>query len=390
MKRLRIAFVADTLHAKVGGGVISGNNVVERLRRDHDVRVVGADGDGWGKLRALALPSRTMRQMQFTMARPDRARLLRAFGDCDVVHLQFPFWLGFQALSVARRLGLPVVGAFHVQPENALLNVGVRSGWLAERVYRYWVKNLYERVDAVVCPTRFAEQKLRQHGLTAPTYVVTNGVPPDVVPGPAVRDPAHAGKFVVLMVGRLAAEKRQEDLIRAIARSRHKERIQLVIAGAGPREKELRELGRSLPNPAEVGFVPRARLLDLLRSADLFVHCSEVELEGISCIEAMSVGLPVLVADAPQSAAAGFAMDERFQFPAGQPERLAEKLDALIEAPALLQAARTSYRQIARSLDFESSVARLGELYREVVERRGTAMWTGRPEGLAGAGVEPS
>ena len=35
--RLRIAFVADSLHSGSGGGILSGEYVVDRLRRDHDV-----------------------------------------------------------------------------------------------------------------------------------------------------------------------------------------------------------------------------------------------------------------------------------------------------------------------------------------------------------------
>jgi hypothetical protein len=43
--RLRIAFVADSLHSHSGGGILSGEFVVARLRRDHDVVTVSADGD---------------------------------------------------------------------------------------------------------------------------------------------------------------------------------------------------------------------------------------------------------------------------------------------------------------------------------------------------------
>ena len=110
--RLRVAFVADSLHSHSGGGILSGEYVVARLRRDHDVITVASDGDD--VLPALDLPIRAMREMRFVMARPDRAVLARVFAKVDVVHLQFPFWLSFAALEEARRLHLPVVAAFHV------------------------------------------------------------------------------------------------------------------------------------------------------------------------------------------------------------------------------------------------------------------------------------
>jgi len=149
--RINIAFVADTLHSASGGAILSGEYVVNRLRRDNTVVSVGTDGDD--ALPAFQLPLRAMRKSGFVMARPDRSILTRAFAQVDVVHLQFPFWLSFAALEEARKLGLPVVAGFHVQPENALFNVGVHSQWLNDRVYHALVNRFYNKVDGVICPT---------------------------------------------------------------------------------------------------------------------------------------------------------------------------------------------------------------------------------------------
>ena len=176
--RLRIAFVADTLHSASGGGILSGEYVVNRLRRDHDVVTVGADGDD--ALQSFQLPFEAMKKSSFVMAKPDRAKLAKAFADVDLVHLQFPFWLSFAALDEARKLGLPVTAGFHVQPENALYSVGIHANWLNNGIYKVLVNQFYNKIDGIICPTPFAEEKLRSHGLTSPTFVVSNGVPPDV------------------------------------------------------------------------------------------------------------------------------------------------------------------------------------------------------------------
>jgi glycosyltransferase involved in cell wall biosynthesis len=375
--RLKIAFVADCLHSHSGGGILSGEYVVARLRRDHDVIAVASDGDD--VLPALDLPIRAMREMRFVMARPDRALLARAFAKVDIVHLQFPFWLSFAALEEARRLHRPVVAAFHVQPENALHNVGIRSAWLNDRVYRILVKRFYNRVDAVLCPTDFAAQKLRDHRLTTLTAVISNGVPPDLAQAVAADPPrrrTRSARFFILAVGRFAAEKRQDVIIEAIRRSRHRDEIRLVLSGWGPREAELKRLASSLPNGAEVGFLSREALLEHYRTADLFVHASEVELEGISVLESMSAGVPALIADAPESAASRLAL-EGFTFPAGDAATLAAKIDALIENPARLDAARQINRERARQFDLDASVAKVVGLYRTVIERAALQRNTG-------------
>jgi len=370
--RLRVAFICDTLHTTAGGGVMSGEYVVERLQRDHDVVCLSADGED--ALRPLRLPIRALREMHFVIAVPNRTRTLRALASADIVHLQLPFWLSFEVLKEARKLGLPVVAGFHFQPENALHNVGIHSSTLNELLYRFMVTHFYNRVDAVVCPTPFAEEKLRAHGLTTKSFVISNGVPPDVARATARAAPhvAHGSRepFFILAVGRLAYEKRQEVIVEAVRLSRHRDRIRLVLCGSGPCEAELKELALALPNGAEIGFVSRDELLSDLSRADLFVHASDVELEGMAVLEAMSAGLPALISDAPESAASAFALNDDFRFAAGDALALSRKIDALIDDPAKLEAARGEYRKRAHAFDFDASVRKLVEVYRWAIERR--------------------
>ncbi len=366
---MRIAFVADTINTSTAGGVVAGHRFVDALRKRHRVTVVGAEahGDDSVVLPGFTLPVQAMKRMHFEMAHPIRSVLARAFREVDVVHLQFPFWLSLVALDEARRAGRPVVAAFHVQPENALENVGIHWRWLSDLLYREWIAHHYGRADAVVCPSPFAERKLREHGLRAPTFVVSNGVPPDVAPRAVEREPAHRGRFLVMMVGRLAAEKHQEVLLEAVRASRHAERISVVVAGSGPREEELRALAQGLPGGAEVGFLPRERLLDLLAAADLFVHCGAIELEGIAVLESLAMALPPLVAEGPETAAADLAPGPRFRFPAGDVRALTERVDDLIEHPEVLAAARARCLDLARAYDFHACVSRLEDVYRSVL-----------------------
>ncbi len=68
------------------------------------------------------------------------------------------------------------------------------------------------------------------------------------------KEPELAHKFVILMIGRYSEEKRQDVLIEAVKRSAHSHRIQLILAGQGPKERSLRWQGRSLRYPPIMGF----------------------------------------------------------------------------------------------------------------------------------------
>lgn len=121
--RLRIAFVADTFGDVKAGGVVSAGRFVAALRERHDVWVVTA---GPGERGPYALPGfqagRVMEEMGFILALPRRRVLQAAFARADVVHVQFPLWLGARAVKLAHRAGVPVVAAHHVQPENTTMS----------------------------------------------------------------------------------------------------------------------------------------------------------------------------------------------------------------------------------------------------------------------------
>ena len=357
-RRLKIALVTDTVNTAAGAGaVVSGQLLADRLRQHNDVIVISSDSQNADvKLRGIR-PTifASVRHGQFVFAIPDRKKIREAFADVDIVHLHLPFWLSFVALDEARKAGKIVVASFHVQPENILSNVHIHSPWLSRKLYRFWIKNFWNRADLVMCPSPFAVQKLQSYDLRTPAVAISNGVTTEPVSGNYEREPQHKGYFLIFMLGRLDSEKEQHILINAVKRSKHRDKIKIVIAGMGKNEKKLRRLGETLPNGAEVGFISDERKTRLLATADLFVHCSSVELEGMAVLEAMGAGLPALVAEGPETAAADLALPD-FRFPVGNADVLMKKIDWLIDHPEDLERARKLYRDKAQKLSVVKSV----------------------------------
>jgi len=369
-RRLHIAYAIDLFEGVKTGGVISAQRFVTALRERHDVTVIagGPTREGLVGLPQFTIPpfGRVMRQMGFIFAWPTRAAIETVLRRADVLHVQFPFWLGIRAAALARQLGTPVVAASHLQPENMFHNIGIRSDWLNDRTWRLFIATLYGKADHLVVPTAFGLAELRRRGLAVPADVVSNGIPPQFHPGPGQRSPAHRDRFVVLAVSRLAREKRIDVLIEAVRRARHAARIQLVICGAGPEEARLRRAAATLPTPAEFRVVEVDDVPDVLRAADLLVHASEIELEGMAVLEALGTGLPTLVADAPFSAAARLAIGDEFRFPPGDAVALAARIDHLVEHPERLAAASLAALQAAEGLRLTASIAKLEAVYQRV------------------------
>jgi glycosyltransferase involved in cell wall biosynthesis len=366
---MRIAFVTDTYEYGISGGAVTAVRFVEALRRRHEVIVVATGEPAPDKvlLPGFQIPIRAMRENRITFGWPSRSILEPVFASVDLVHVQFPFYLGFRAVKLAKEMGKPLVSAFHVQPENLLHNVGLRAPRVAAWLHRWWIRHVFQPADAVVVPSPFAAERLQQYGLTTPTYVISNGAHVPMRPRALRRE--RRPPYVLLCVGRLAPEKRQDVIIDAVARCRHRDQVRLVVAGAGALEKRLRARAAKRRLSVEFGYVSNERLAQLYDEATLFVHASEVELEGMAVVDAMAVGLPVLVADAPDSASRAFASGPEFTFRPGDADDLAAHIDALLDAPALLAAGARRSLERAAQHDFQRSARSLENLYEAVLAK---------------------
>jgi len=156
-------------------------------------------------------------------------------------------------------------------------------------------------------------------------------------------------------------------IIDAVARCQHRTQVRLVVAGAGHLETSLRKRAKRHGLPVEFGYVSNERLMQLYDEATLFIHAGEVELEGMAVVDAMAAGLPVLVSDAPDSAARAFASGPEFHFRPGDATDLAAHIDRLLENPAAL--AQGALRSLERSSqhDFQRSTRSLEQLYETVL-----------------------
>ncbi len=105
--------------------------------------------------------------------------------------------------------------------------------------------------------------------------------------------------IIVVNIGRLAYEKNQQMLIKAIARIPDDE-VLLAIAGDGELRTELQELVRANGLERRVfllGELEPTRIPELLVAGDIFAFPSRYEAFGFALVEAMMLGLPVLVSD---------------------------------------------------------------------------------------------
>ncbi|MEJ2087959.1 MAG: glycosyltransferase [Gammaproteobacteria bacterium] len=363
----RIGVVIDPWELPYNGAVVSTRRFVHALEQagyEFEILSIGNAGNGAANsFRPLSLPpfNGIIDAMRAPLARPDRERVRSVLARCDVLHVQYPFLLAHAAIREAKSLGVPVVCSFHVQPENILENLRLPPAkLLVDALYDLFIRFIYGPADCVIAPSDFAAELLARQGFDAPVTVVSNGIPDEFF---AVKK--HSGGNVpsVLSVGRLAREKQQETLIRAVALSEHASSIRLVLAGVGPRAAYLERLARSLGVAADIGWVEDERLLELYAETQLYVHSGTVELEGMSVLEAMAAGNAVIVSDSKDSACSTLVNSNRARFESGNAHDLARKLDHWLTDDEARTAAGTANRRLVEALHHQEASAALMAVY---------------------------
>lgn len=371
---MHIAIVIDSYNDANGGTIATKRLVEELRRRGHKVSIIAAvhenpsDPD-YHEVKGFVLPGteESLENMKFLFGRDGSDVYRNVFKNADIIQIQFPFLMARGAVKVAKRMKKPVVGSFHVQPQNIMAAMG-KTSKIIERIF--WISFkylLFKRVDDILCPSKFAADLLRSEGIKANMYPVSNGIPVEYVSTHFDRPEWFGNKLVLLNIGRHAYEKRQLLLIEAVRRSKYAGDIQLILAGKGERTEEMLEKGKELPVKPLIRFISNEEKLLFLNTADLFVHSSIIELESLSCLEALGCGLPCLVSDAKYSAASQFALDDRFLFKADNADDLAAKIDYWYENRELLRSREMKQRVLATAEKYRFSNA--VDDYEEIINK---------------------
>jgi glycosyltransferase involved in cell wall biosynthesis len=246
---------------------------------------------------ATALPKDDLLQHMGTFAQVLHARWTATRP--DVVHAHF--WMsGLASVQAAHSLGIPVLQTFHALGSVKRRHQGEADTSPEQRIELE--RGLCADVDHVIATCSDEVFELRRLGLsTERVSIVPCGVDTDVFTprGPVA---ARSRRPRLLVLGRLVERKGQEDAVRALPAVPDAE---LVVVG-GPPTDELDddpEVQRLRAIAAELGVadrlvfsgaVARADVPGWIRSADVVLAVPWYEPFGITPLEAMACGRPVV------------------------------------------------------------------------------------------------
>jgi glycosyltransferase involved in cell wall biosynthesis len=357
-----------------------GHEVIVHTRRDDDAlpeRVVTPDG--YDVAHVPAGPPRELPKDELLPHMGEFARVLReqwTAAPPDVVHAHF--WMsGLAAVEATADLPTPVLQTFHALGSVKRRHQGAADPSPASRIDLE--RGLCRDVDHVVATCSDEVFELRRLGLprhratVVPCGVDTSTFTPR---GPVA---PRSARPRLLVLGRLVERKGQDDAVRAL---RAVPEAELVVVGGPPAgaidaDPEVRRL-RALADEEGVadrlvfaGAVPRADVPAWVRSADIVLAVPWYEPFGITPLEAMACGRPVVataVGGLVDTVVGGVTGD---LVPPRDPARLGEVLAALLAdderraayGAAGVRRARARYRWSRVVADTEA-------VYRQVLTQR--------------------
>jgi phosphatidylinositol alpha 1,6-mannosyltransferase len=288
---MRIGIVTESFLPSINGVTNSVMRLLEHLEDSPHDAIVIAPGEGprtFGRfevVRTRSIPIPRYRNFELGIPSPLMRDTLEAFRP-DVVHLAAPFGLGAYAGRICRQMGVPTVAVYQTDVPGFLANYGLAP--TGNLVWK-WVGHIHNRADLTLAPSSAAVHDLHSHGISN-VSMWRRGVDGELF-HPAKRSDELRrsweikGRVVVGYVGRLAHEKRVEDL----ARLASDPRIRLVIVGDGPQRERLMKM---MPEAVFPGFLAGEQLAQHFASFDIFVHPGINETFCQTLQEALASGVP--------------------------------------------------------------------------------------------------
>ncbi|MEA2078218.1 MAG: glycosyltransferase family 4 protein, partial [Candidatus Marinimicrobia bacterium] len=278
----------------------------------------------------------------------------------DLFHVHSSLWAG--AALVSYDLGIPIIVSEHLKE------------FLIYNGFSEFQKNLiqgtYDKIQGVIAPSTPVMNRIKQYFRipdTCKSHIVPNMVDTDYFK--PLDEKPFANRFTYLIVAMLRPEKRIDKIIEAFITIGNTHLAKIRIVGDGPEYKKLVEMAHECSLTRQVEFVRETGkdiVLKNLQKADVCILCSKMETFGVSLIEALSCGLPVIGGNI------GGATDiinkgNGILVPIDNPIALAEAMKEMIENSDKYDPKKIRQDAIAR-FDKKVVIGMLEKIYKSVIK----------------------
>ena len=322
---MKIAFIPHIEHYTVG--------LLRELSKFTDIVVISERTYDVNNVKYIYLPKSSLMLVNIFL-RTSFLKKISSYLSCDIFHVNSA-----------------IDGASVIKVDNILLTEhGWPNIWVESFTRKpYYIKETkcLKELNSVGVPiitiSEFSRKMLSEYLDIKVSKVIYHGLL-DKFRTTSPRFPKKT--HVILWVGRLVPAKEPEVFVKALGLIKSKVRFKAVIRGDGPLKRKILKLIKKMKLKNRVYFVkklPFSSLPELYSFATLYVHTASMEPFGLSLLEAMGSGLPVIVAKG--GGAYEVAGSRAVTFYPGDAADLAEKIESLLEDE------EEYYKQSKRSIE---------------------------------------
>jgi glycosyltransferase involved in cell wall biosynthesis len=244
--------------------------------------------------------------VRFPLAIPFSYKLSRILKnlEIDVVHAQHPNLLGWQARRWAKKKNVPLIFTWHTLYDQ----YAHFTPFIPSKIAAWWsISNAVafaNKSDQIIVPTQSIKTIIKNWGVkNSEIDAIASGVDAEMFKDSnreevRIKYAVAEDEILLLLVSRLTNEKNVHFLFESVFNVLKKnQKIKfLIVGGGGEREaleKKIQENGLE-KQAFFAGIVPAAKIKNYYAAADIFVHASKSETQGMILTEALFLGLPIV------------------------------------------------------------------------------------------------
>lgn len=304
----------------------------------------------------------------------------------DVIHNQTAEMIAFAARRYAKKYDVPMVSTGHAYPDNITSQLKILKPIKKplDAILRTYMASFLKHSEYATMPTEMAIDDLvpkKRKSFNVTVEPLSNGVDlskfgPKKAPAKIYRKyHLPKDKPIALYVGRVDPEKSLSNVVSAFATVLDKvPDARLVIVGDGTDRRRLVDLAQALGIEKEVIFPGRIMppdVMEVYRTAQLFVTASETETQGIVLIEAAATGLPLVAVDAGAVRELCQNRKNGILCQPGDVNKLARAMINLFTDEELRKRYGEYSLEVAKQHDLNRTLQRFVEIYEEAIILKG-------------------
>lgn len=296
----------------------------------------------------------------------------------DIVHAQQPFSVGRDGLRVAKGLNAPLVFTHHARYDDYTHFIPpLLPQELIKKIIRGKVSRFANKCNRVIAPSNSIVDYIKENNISSRISVLSTGIDWNKFQSgkrAETREKHGISRSakVLLYLGRIDKEKDAMFLAETTFPLLKKDQnLRFVFVGEGSTVSEIKKYSEKLGVQERVlftGLVDQTEVQDYYAAADIFVHASRTETQGMTITEAMASGLAVVavegtgVSDQIENGKTGILtrLDK---------EQFTQSIKGLLDNREECLKIGEAAREKAREMDFLSKATELEKIYLEEIKR---------------------